>query len=161
MELLKRATANATQRVREWVTKVTAPANSLASQAETRIEKAIVAAVKGGLVLSSFLPFLLLFGLIVLAPQAAHAQTPGGQIFGASDQTVGNGIRAFCRWFRVFIFFVGVIALGVVGILKLLKQPCGSVLFGSAFCFGFAGVAQLIYSFSNGNDVTFNPDLGS
>lgn len=151
----------ARERAGEWYSSVTAPANSMAVHAETGVEKAIVATVKAGLALSSLLPALLLFGLILCAPHTAHAQTPGGQLFGSSDQTVGNGIRAFTRWFRVAIFFAGVIGLGACGILKLLKQPWGGVLVGSAFCFGFAGVAQLVYSFSNGQDVEFNPDLGN
>jgi hypothetical protein len=133
----------------------------MAAQAETTIEKTIVGFVKGGLVLGSLLPALLFLGLLVVAPHAAHAQTPGGQLFGSSDQTVGNGIRAFTRWFRVAIFFAGVIGLGACGILKMFKQPWGGVAIGSAFCFGFAGVAQLVYTFSNGGDVEFNPELGN
>lgn len=149
------------RRGRVWYSSVTAPADEMANHADTAIEKTIVAIVKGGLVVGSLLPLLLLVGLVLVAPHAAHAQTPGGQLFGSSDQTVGNGIRAFTRWFRVAIFFAGVIGLGACGILKLLKQPWGGVLVGSAFCFGFAGVAQLVYSFSNGQDVEFNPDLGN
>jgi hypothetical protein len=148
------------ERGRRWYEKTTAPAQSLAVQAETRAGKLIVGAVKGGLVLGSLLPFLFLLGLIVMSPLAAHAQTPGGNVFGASDQTVGNGIRAFCRWFRVFIFFAGVIGLGAIGIMKFLKIPVTPVVWGTVFCFGFAGIAQLVYSFSNGQDVQFNPDLG-
>ena|SRR5437868_4667319 len=151
---------NAARRGREWYSSVTAPADSMARQAEGRAEKTIVGLVKGGLALSALMP-LLLFGLVLLTPLAAHAQTPGGQIFGSSDQTVGNGVRAFTRWFRVFIFFAGVVGLGVCGLLKMIKQPWGGVAIGSAFCFGFAGVAQLVYSWSNGQEVEFNPDLGN
>lgn len=158
--MLRTFVYNRKQRGRAWYASVTAPANSMAAQAETRIERAIVATVKGGLVLSSLMPLLLLFGLVAVAPMAAHAQTPGGNLFGQSDQTVGNGIRAFARWFRVAIFFAGVIGLGACGVMKMFKQPWGGVAIGSAFCFGFAGVAQLVYTFSNGGDVEFNPELG-
>lgn len=148
------------QEVVAWYASVTAPANVMASQAETRVEKSIVTAVRVGLVLGSLMPLLLIVGVVLVAPAAALAQSPGQNLFGSSEQTVGNGIRAFTRWFRVAIFFAGVIGLGVCGLMKMFKQPCGGVAIGSVFCFGFAGVAQLVYSFSNGQEVEFNPELG-
>lgn len=159
--MLENVLRDAKERAGAWYASVTAPAQAMEGHADSRIEKAIVGAVKGGLVLGSLMP-LLLFGLVlVAAPATTFAQTPGGQLFGSSDQTVGNGIRAFTRWFRVAIFFAGVIGLGACGILKMIKQPWGGVAIGSAFCFGFAGVAQLVYSWSNGQDVEFNPELGN
>jgi hypothetical protein len=149
------------RRGREWYFSVTSPADVMAAHAEGRVERGIVAGVRVGLALSSLLPALLLIGLVLAVPGAAHAQAPGDNLFGSSNQTVGNGIRSFTRWFRVFIFFAGVVGLGVCGLLKMIKQPWGGVAIGSAFCFGFAGVAQLVYSFSNGQDVEFNPDLGN
>jgi len=157
--MLTNVRKRALRRGRAWYASVTAPADAMAVHAETGVEKAIVATVRAGLALSSLLPGLLLVGLVLAAPHAAHAQAPGGNLFGSSDQTVGNGIRAFTRWFRVAIFFAGVIGLGACGVLKMLKQPWGGVAVGSAFCFGFAGIAQLVYTFSNGGDVEFNPEL--
>lgn len=151
---------DATRRGRRWFNRVTAPAETMFGKADTRFERAAKGTFKAGLVLSSLAPALL-FAFILFTPHlTALAQTPGGQLFGASDQTVGNGIRAFARWFRVFIFFIGVIALGACGVLKIFKQPWGHTLIGSAFCFGFAGIAQAVYTWSNGGEVEFNPDLG-
>jgi hypothetical protein len=157
--MLEKLLNNMKEGGRAWYASVTAPAESLSGQAETRGERVVRGLVKGGLAANALMP-LLIFALILFVPHVqVFAQTPGGQLFGSDATTVGNGIRSFTRWFRVFIFFAGVVGLGVCGLLKMIKQPWGGVAVGSAFCFGFAGVAQLVYSWSNGQDVEFNPEL--
>lgn len=106
-----------------------------------------------------FAPLLAVALLMLAAPIAAHAQTPGGQIFGASDQTIGNGFKAFCKYFRVIIFFVGFVFMGLVGICKGVGKPWGGFLAGGLICWGFAGLAQLGYSFATGNEVEITPDI--
>jgi hypothetical protein len=157
--MLKSLLNSTRKRGREWYSSVTAPAGLMLGASPSRAEKTIRGLVRGGLVVNALLP-LLVFALILVFPHAqAFAQTPGGQLFGSDATTVGNGIRSFTRWFRVAIFFAGVVGLGACGVLKMLKQPWGGVAIGSAFCFGFAGIAQLVYSWSNGQDVEFNPEL--
>ena len=123
---------------------------------EGRAEQVIRAAVNTALACGP------LFGIVLLmlfAPVMAHAQTPGGQIFGASDQTIGNGFKAFCKYFRVVIFFVGFVFMGLVGICKGVGKPWGGFLTGGLICWGFAGLAQLGYSFATGNEVEITPDI--
>lgn len=107
----------------------------------------------------TFGPLLAVALLVLASPVAAYAQAPGGQIFGASDQTIGNGFKAFCKYFRVIIFFVGFVFMGLVGICKGVGKPWGGFLTGGLICWGFAGLAQLGYSFATGNEVEITPDI--
>lgn len=126
---------------------------------EGHAEKAVQKTVAVLHALSTFAPVIVL-GLLALAhPVAAMAQAPGGSIFGASDQTIGNGFKAFCKYFRVIIFFVGFVFMGLVGICKGVGKPWGGFLTGGLICWGFAGLAQLGYSFATGNEVEITPDI--
>lgn len=127
---------------------------------ETRADQ-ICKKVMSGLFALQFLAPLIVFGLVFFIGQShVLAQTPGGGIFGASDQTVGNGFKAFLRYFRVIIFFVGFVFMGLVGIMKGIGKPWGGFLAGGLICWGFAGLAQLGYSFATGNEVEITPELG-
>lgn len=53
-------------------------------------------------------PVLVLAALmLVITVDPALAQAPGGNIFGGSDQTVGNGVREAIRWSRNILFLLG------------------------------------------------------
>jgi len=155
--------SGALARSRRWLTSVTAPADAAVFDGEdndTLPARVGRSAMRFTLVVVALMPLVLLGLLFVGAAPAVFAQgAPGGTVFGTSDQTVGNGFRAFCKYFRVIIFFAGFVGFGACGIMKMLKMPWGGVFTGSIICWAFAGLAQLFYSFSQGNEVEINSDL--
>ena len=95
----------------------------------------------------------------IVAP--ALAQQPGGNIFDTSDQTVGNGFRSFIKYFRAFLFLAGIYFIGAAAISKGADKPWGGKLIGGIACWGFAGIGSLLFSFSQGEDVDLDTDLGN
>jgi hypothetical protein len=100
----------------------------------------------------------------VIMISAAHptlAQTPGGSIFGGNDQTLGNGVREAIKWGRNLLFLLGVVGVGW-GIFNLMMERAwGRQVIGGLLCLGFGGAVSLIYSFSQGNAVNLDTDLGN
>lgn len=143
-----------------FLQRATADANALPALGEETRADQICRNIMRGLFALQFLAPVIVFALVFLAGQAhVYAQTPGGTTFGASDQTIGNGFKAFCKYFRVIIFFVGFVFMGLVGICKGIGKPWGGFLTGGLICWGFAGLAQLGYSFATGNEVEITPDI--
>ncbi|MCC6743371.1 MAG: hypothetical protein IT175_05875 [Acidobacteria bacterium] len=99
--------------------------------------------------------------LAAIAAPALAAQQPGGDIFGTSDQTVGNGFRAFVKYMRAGLFLLGFVFLGLAAINKGADKPWGGKVAAGLGCWGFAGIGSLLYSFSQGEDVDLDTDLGS
>src|SRR5262249_16235484 len=68
-------------------------------------------------------PMLVLVLMFVVMTCPVLAQAPGGNIFGGSDQTVGNGVREAIRWARNILFLLGIgaVAWGTVNIF--LEKP--------------------------------------
>jgi hypothetical protein len=101
------------------------------------------------------------FLMIVSAAHPALAQTPGGSIFGGNDQTLGNGVREAIKWGRNLLFLLGVVGVGW-GIFNLMMERAwGRQIIGGLLCLGFGGAVSLIYSFSQGNAVNLDTDLGN
>jgi hypothetical protein len=99
--------------------------------------------------------------MLVLAAHPAMAQTPGGSIFGGNDQSLGNGVREAIKWGRNLLFLLGVVGVGW-GIFNLMTEKAwGRQVIGGLLCLGFGGAVSLIYSFSQGNAVNLDTDLGN
>lgn len=98
--------------------------------------------------------------LVGLAPQVAHAQGPGGTIFGSDDQTVGNGIKAAAKYARVALFFLGLFFFMWAAQRYGAEKPWAKQVGGGIGSWGFAGFAALFYSWSQGEEVDFDSDLG-
>jgi hypothetical protein len=99
--------------------------------------------------------------MIVVAAHPALAQTPGGSIFGGNDQSLGNGVREAIKWGRNLLFLLGVVGVGW-GIFNLMTERAwGRQIIGGLLCLGFGGAVSLIYSFSQGNAVNLDTDLGN
>ena len=107
-------------------------------------------------------PFFALAAVICvgLAPQIALAQGPGGTIFGSDDQTVGSGIKAAAKYARVALFFLGLFFFMWAAQRYGSEKPWGKQIGGGIGCWGFAGFAALFYSWSQGEEVDFDSDLG-
>ena len=99
--------------------------------------------------------------MIVATAHPALAQTPGGSIFGGNDQSLGNGVREAIKWGRNLLFLLGVVGVGW-GIFNLMTEKAwGRQIIGGLLCLGFGGAVSLIYSFSQGNAVNLDTDLGN
>ncbi|MDQ2675994.1 MAG: hypothetical protein M3Y34_04230 [Actinomycetota bacterium] len=95
-----------------------------------------------------------------LTPQVALAQGPGGTIFGSDDQTVGSGIKAAAKYARVALFFLGLFFFMWAAQRYGSEKPWAKQVGGGIGCWGFAGFAALFYSWSQGDEVDFDSDLG-
>ena len=99
--------------------------------------------------------------MMISVAHPAMAQTPGGSIFGGNDQTLGNGVREAIKWGRNLLFLLGVVGVGW-GIFNLMTERAwGRQVIGGLLCLGFGGAVSLIYSFSQGNAVNLDTDLGN
>ncbi len=99
--------------------------------------------------------------MLVVMAQPALAQTPGGSIFGGNDQSLGNGVREAIKWGRNLLFLLGVVGVGW-GIFNLMTEKAwGRQIIGGLLCLGFGGAVSLIYSFSQGNAVNLDTELGN
>ena len=98
--------------------------------------------------------------ILVIAVGPALAQAPGGNIFGGSDQTVGNGVREAIRWARNILFLLGIgaVAWGTVNIF--LEKPYARQFIGGGASMAFGGIASLAYSFAKGQAVDVDTDVG-
>ena len=98
--------------------------------------------------------------MLAIAVGPALAQAPGGNIFGGSDQTVGNGVREAIRWARNILFLLGIgaVAWGTVNIF--LEKPYARQFIGGGASMAFGGIASLAYSFAKGQAVDVDTDVG-
>jgi len=112
-------------------------------------------------VVHALTPLIVIGVMIVLAAVPALAQSPGGSIFGGSDQTIGNGVREFIKWARNLLFLLSVVFVGW-GLLNYAFEKSSMKQFlGAAGCMSFGAISALIYSFSQGQAVNLDTTLGS
>lgn len=124
---------------------------------ERAIQLAVIVRAIEPLLVISITAFL----MVIAMAHPAMAQTPGGSIFGGNDQTVGNGVREAIKWGRNLLFLLGVVGVGW-GIFNLMTEKAwGRQIIGGLLCLGFGGAVSLIYSFSQGNAVNLDTDLGN
>ena len=105
-------------------------------------------------------PILVLVLMVLVAACPVLAQAPGGNIFGGSDQTVGNGVREAIRWARNILFLIGIgaVAWGTVNIF--LEKPYARQFIGGGASMAFGGIASLAFSFAKGQAVDVDTDVG-
>ena len=105
-------------------------------------------------------PLLALIFMVLVITFPVLAQSPGGNIFGGSDQTVGNGVREAIRWARNILFLLGIgaVAWGTVNIF--LEKPYARQFIGGGASMAFGGIASLAYSFAKGQAVDVDTDVG-
>jgi hypothetical protein len=102
---------------------------------------------------------IVVFLLITAVP--AIAQTPGGNLFGGNDQQLGSGVREAIRWGRNLLFLLGVAGVGWGAVNIMMEKPWGRQMLGGGVCMSIGGNLTLIYSFSQGNAVNLDTDLGN
>jgi hypothetical protein len=117
--------------------------------------------IRAALIVKIVEPILVLSALLfVIAVGPALAQAPGGNIFGGSDQTVGNGVREAIRWARNVLFLLGIGACAWGAVNIFLEKPYARQFIGGGAAMGFGGIASLAYSFAQGQAVDVDTDVG-
>ena len=106
-------------------------------------------------------PVLVLVGAVLLVTVQALAQQPGGNIFGGNDQQLGNGVREAIRWGRNLLFLLGIGGVGWGAMNIMMEKAWGRQMLGGGICMGIGGILSLVYSFSQGNAVNLDTDLGN
>ena len=106
-------------------------------------------------------PALALVAVALLVTVPALAQTPGGNLFGGNDQQLGSGVREAIRWGRNLLFLLGVGGVGWGAANIMMEKAWGRQMLGGGICMGIGGILSLIYSFSQGNAVNLDTDLGN
>jgi len=106
-------------------------------------------------------PALALVAVVLITAVPALAQTPGGNLFGGNDQQLGSGVREAIRWGRNLLFLLGVGGVGWGAANIMMEKAWGRQMLGGGVCMGIGGILSLIYSFSQGNAVNLDTDLGN
>jgi hypothetical protein len=106
-------------------------------------------------------PALVLVAALLLVAVPALAQTPGGDLFGGNDQQLGSGVRQAIRWGRNLLFLLGVAGVGWGAANIMMEKPWGRQMLGGGVCMSIGGILSLVYSFSRGNAVNLDTDLGN
>ena len=127
---------------------------------QSRLARAGEKLIRAAVIIRVVEPVLMLAAMFVIAAGPAMAQAPGGNIFGGSDQTVGNGVREAIRWARNILFLLGIgaVAWGTVNIF--LEKPYARQFIGGGASMAFGGIASLAYSFAKGEAVDVDTDVG-
>jgi len=128
---------------------------------QSQVARAGERLIRAAVIIRVVEPMLVLASLmLVMAVAPALAQAPGGNIFGGSDQTVGNGVREAIRWARNILFLLGIgaVAWGTVNIF--LEKPYARQFIGGGASMAFGGIASLAYSFAKGQAVDVDTDVG-
>lgn len=128
---------------------------------QSRTARAARLLIHASLAVHIMTPFLVILGVIVLAPLSAVAQSPGGSIFGGNDQTLGNGVREAIKWGRNLLFLLGIGGLMWAAFNYMTEKNWTKQAVGSVFCFAFGAVASLAFTFSQGNAVNLDTNLGN
>lgn len=114
-------------------------------------------------VLHVLTPLLVIAAVVLInaVPVLAQGSAPGGSIFGGNDQTLGNGVREGIKWGRNLLFLLGIGGLMWAALNYMTEKNWTKQAIGGVFCFAFGAVASLAYSFSQGNAVNLDTNLGN
>jgi len=117
--------------------------------------------IQASVILNALTPVLTIVSVFSLTAVTAMAQGPsGGSIFGGNDQTLGNGVREIIKWGRNLLFLLGIGGLMWAAVNYMTEKNWTKQALGGVFCFAFGAVASLAYSFSQGNAVNLDTELG-
>ena len=118
--------------------------------------------IQASVLINRLTPVLAIVAIICLTAVGTMAQGPsGGTIFGGNDQTIGNGVREIIKWGRNLLFLLGVGGIAWAAVNYMTEKNWTKQALGGAFCMAFGAVASLVYSFSQGNAVNLDTDLGN
>ena len=118
-------------------------------------------AIQLAVIIRALEPALALVVTVLLMTIPALAQQPGGNIFGGNDQVLGSGVREAIRWGRNMLFLMGVGGVGWGTVNYMTEKAYLKQMIGGGLAMSLGGIASLIYSFSQGNAVNLDTDLGN
>ncbi len=127
----------------------------------SRVARAGRSFVQLAVLIGAIEPVLILVATVLLMTVPAFAQTPGGNLFGGNDQQLGSGVREAIRWGRNLLFLLGVGGVGWGSANIMMEKAWGRQMLGGGICMSLGGILSLIYSFSQGNAVNLDTDLGN
>ena len=128
---------------------------------QSRMARASRLLIHASMAVHIMTPVLVILGVIMATALPVLAQSPGGSIFGGNDQTLGNGVREAIKWGRNLLFLLGIGGLMWAAFNYMTEKNWTKQGVGSVFCFAFGAVASLAYSFSQGNAVNLDTNLGN
>lgn len=114
-------------------------------------------AIQLAVIIRAVEPALLLVTTLILMSAPALAQT----IFNSNDQAIGSGVREAIRYGRNLLFLLGVGGVGWGAVNYMMEKAWIKQMIGGGMAMGLGGIASLVYSFSQGNAVDLNTDLGN
>lgn len=85
----------------------------------------------------------------------------GQDIFGQNDQAVGSGVREAIRYGRNLLFLLGVGGVGWGAVNYMMEKAFMKQMIGGGMSMGLGAIASLLYSFSQGNAVDLDTNLGN
>lgn len=127
----------------------------------SRLARAGNRVIQLAVVIRAIEPALALVAAVCLMSAQALAQQPGGDIFGGNDQVIGSGVREAIRYGRNLLFLLGVGGVGWGAVNYMMEKAWIKQMIGGGMSMSLGGIASLIYSFSQGNAVDLNTDLGN
>ena len=127
----------------------------------SRLARAGRSLIQLAVIVRAIEPVLALVAAVLLVAVPALAQTPGGNLFGGNDQQLGSGVREAIRWGRNLLFLLGVGGVGWGAANIMMEKAWGRQMLGGGVCMGIGGILSLVYSFSQGNAVNLDTDLGN
>ncbi|MCI0389666.1 MAG: hypothetical protein MOB07_13015 [Acidobacteria bacterium] len=127
----------------------------------SRLARVGARAIRLSVIIQAIEPALAVAAAICLMSAQALAQQTGGNIFGGNDQVIGSGVREAIRYGRNLLFLLGVGGVGWGAVNYMMEKAWIKQMIGGGMSMGLGGIASLIYSFSQGNAVDLNTDLGN
>ena len=127
----------------------------------SRLARAGKRAIQLAVIIQALEPAVALVAIVCLMSVQAFAQQPGGNIFGGNDQVIGSGVREAIRWGRNMLFLLGVGGVGWGAVNYMMEKSWIKQMIGGGMSMGLGGITSLVYSFSRGNAVDLNTDLGN
>ena len=127
----------------------------------SRVARAGRSFVQLAVLIGAIEPVLILVAAVLLMTVPTFAQTPGGNLFGGNDQQLGGSVREAIRWGRNLLFLLGVGGVGWGAANIMMEKSWGRQMLGGGVCMGIGGILSLIHSFSQGNAVNLDTDLGN
>jgi len=70
-------------------------------------------------------------------------------------------VRQAIRWGRNLLFLLGVGGVGWGAANIMMEKAWGRQMLGGGICMGIGGILSLVHSFSQGNEVNLDTDLGN
>lgn len=116
--------------------------------------------IQASVVIHALVPVVTIVCMLVFCAEPALAQTPGGSIFNGNDQTLGNGVREAIKYGRNLLFLLGVAGIMWAAVNYMFEKNWFKQLIGGIACMGFGAIAAIAYSFSQGQAVNLDTNLG-